>query len=271
MIYIPGENPEFNVDLRRVISDSNTEATSGGFVYYVASPEEKIGLSMGQVYRTPQQSDVTLIINGNVEPEIRQKVAEITVHGEEHIENGRYWLTNALNDVLRFDSNEAFAENVMCVAAVNQALLADLASIRANPDLHPMQKQRLILEAKSALGWTAVFRGTSDIAHETWNDFTRLGLWIPDSTKHDVEMSGFMITKKGTVRAGFKSMPEHSERHTCACCSAQILKNTNRMSVSLDQNDGYSNHHHYHYNCFYESVLPKFLLDTIEEVPIKLG
>jgi hypothetical protein len=271
MLYVPGENPVIRENLDRLLDQSTPETTSDGFMYFVADPDASIGLSHGMVRRTPEQSEITLVLNGNAPREIRDKIAKITIGVEEHLDDNQYALAYAARDVLKWEDDSEFFENAACIDVFSNALKADLQWIQSSTDFSPQTKERLKLEAKAALGWTALYRGVSSEGLQAYTEFKQKGLWIPNSREHDVEICGFMKTKNGTVRASFKSMPEHSERHTCACCSSQILKDTTRMSVSLDKNDGYSDHHHYHITCFYESVLPKFDFETLEEAPIKLG
>ncbi|MDO8266097.1 MAG: hypothetical protein Q7T41_04115 [Candidatus Saccharibacteria bacterium] len=272
MLYTPGQPDDtYSRDVERVLSSSRVEETSDGFAYFVSDPNEEMGLTMSTVFRTPEQSDLTLIVNGNVAKKDRLKIAAVAVAGEAYLEAERYWLARAIEDVVGWESDEEFVENVSAISLLLDALRIQISAIKKDPEIDPRVKARLELEAKSALGILATHRGVSDTGVEALGEFTKQGLWIPRANTDNVELAGALQTNRGLVTAGFVSMEEKSERHSCACCGAQIIKGTARMTLGLDVHDGYSDHHHYHIPCFIDSVIPRFRLDTMRERPINLG
>jgi hypothetical protein len=270
MLYIPGVSDTYSKELDVVLSRASVETTPDGFEYFVADPNEQMGLTMGSVFRTPEQSDLTLVINGNVAQEDRQKIATASMVGEFHLDADRYWLALALHEVLGWNDDAGFNKNIRAINIMFDALRAQSAAIQQNPEVDAQTKARLRLEARSAMGVLATYRGVTDIGLEAYGEFNKQGLWIPHANVHEVELAGYIQTINGTVGASFKSMEEKSERHHCAGCSNQIIRGTTRVTLGLDTHDGYSDHHHYHYPCFIDKVIPKLDIGSITERPMKL-
>jgi hypothetical protein len=271
MLYTPGANPETTRAIENVLSRSSTELTADGFQFFVSPDDEPMPLTLGSVYRTPEQSNLTLIVNGSIDPDTRQKIANVVVAGESYLDNGRYWFAKATEEVVAWDTPTSFSENIMAINLMFQTLTAQRRRFREHADLDREAKWRLDLEAKSSIGWLAMYRGISDEAVEAQEHLLALGLKVPHSKTSDLELRGKLQTKNGAVSGSFKAMTERDDRHTCACCSGQIIKNSTRMTLGLDRNDGYSDHHHYHVPCFDVVVLPRFDVATVQEAPAKLS
>jgi hypothetical protein len=271
MLYIPGMPDSYSAELDRVLSRASVETTPDGFEYYVSDPNDTMGLTMGCVRRTPEQSELTIIVNGNVQPEDREKIATTAVVAEGHLESERYWLARALYDVVSWKDDDEFNANIFAINLIADGLRHQSTAIQRDPTIDQRTKARLRDEARSALGILATYRGVTTDAKQVFTEFSKKGLQIPHSDTHELELAGRLQTKNGPVTASFKAMEEKSERHNCACCSAQIIRGTNRVTLGLDKNDGYSDHHHYHYACFVDTVMPKLDFESIVERPLKIS
>ncbi len=270
MLYVPGVDTNYERRLDKVLSRSSVESTTDGFTYYVSDISEPLGMSFGSVFRTPEQSALTLVINGNISPENRKKIATTAVEAEAHLDDERYWLAQALHEIIAWNDDKEFAENITAINIMFEAIRTQNASIQRDPNIDSLTKARLRLEALSAMGMLATYRGVTTLGVEAYDEFRKQGLWIPNVSAEEVELSGTLHRKNGPVVANFKAMEEKSERHNCACCGAQLIKGMTRVTLGLEVTDGYSDHHHYHQPCFIDSVIPRFNLATIVERPLRL-
>jgi len=271
MLYIPGQNPDTARAIEDVLSRSTPELTPSGFEYFVSPDSEPMSLSIGVVYRTVDQSDLTIIVHGSIPIDNRQQIAGVAVAGESHLDKGSYWIAEAAQEVIGWDSPQAFKENISTINLLFDSITRQRRYLREHPNLDNETKRRLDLEAKCSIGWLAMHRGISDAAVEAQERLVALGLAVPHADYSDIELKGKLQTKRGSVNASFKAMTEKDDRHTCACCSGQLIKHSSRMTLGLERNDGHSDHHHYHIPCFDVTILPKFDVSTIRVAPITLG
>lgn len=273
MLMVPGDRnlPAYNEYLEDLLSRSTAQETQDGFVYYVAPPEEPMGLGTGKSFRDPEQTDLTLVVNGNLFPENREKIAQVAVAGEVHLDHGRYHLAKAIDEILSYTDDDSFFNNIQAINMLFEELQIDRKALRSNQQIDNETRAFVDKIASSAIGTLATKRGISDDAVDARNRLLDLGLVLPDTEVKDTELNGFLRTKAGTVKASFKHMKEKSERHTCAHCSSQIIQGSSRVTLGLEKNDGYSDHHHYHMPCFDSYVLPRFDFKTFRRQQAKYG
>ncbi len=268
------DTSSFERDFEKLLANSTLARTKSGFEYFVAPEGELAKASVGCANREEDTTTLDIVVNGSLPEQVQNLVVETTLRSEEHIHLGADYLVRAAESVLAWDQQGVtgtFNDRAPTIAVLAQETITDSAFIATDSNITPESRSHVLEAAKRFMGWASLYRGVNDTGAETESTYHDMGLWLPHTNVDDVQMSGKLKTRKGIVNAGFKAMIEKSDRHKCASCSNCLLKGYARVTLNLDKNDGYSDHHHYHYTCFLEDVLSRFILDSIRETPLQLG
>lgn len=264
MIYTPGPPPyELDRELDRLVSQSHSRRTDSGFEFFVVDHEQMGGLTAGEIIRREGNTELLCILNDTIPPNDQENIANITLTAATIQSEARYKIPHAGQQLVESGS-ELDADTFRALEWIARDTLS---TSRANSMLTPAEKGTLERESRSVIGWVAIHRDLTEEGEHEIEKLSSAGIIIPGQ-KSEQQLTGLMLTGQArTTVASFQTMEERSERHHCADCSGQILRTTDRITLSLDENDGYSDHHHYHASCFADTILPKFNTDSLVLVP----
>lgn len=247
------KDPQFERYLERIEQRAALEETPEGFAYFVADPEY-LGVPdtiIGQVFTTSDTVEAELVVGEDIPKSARDMLVKICADGAASSDrysvarSAGHHLTQAPDDLakLTFEHLQRNLENFKRGLS------------NPNIDTHPLTRQTIL----STLGWAALSRSPNHVGLEALSQLGNLGLKVPDFNTN-MRLSGMLKTKQGSAPVGFTKATEKSERHHCNCCQGQILKDSERVTMGLDKPADRFDHHHMHFSCFADQMLPK--LDT---------
>lgn len=234
------------------------EESNDGFDYYVGDPElighrdEVIGIAR----LLSDSVELELVVGEDVPKPARQVMVDILVDSVS--DHDRYGLSKAIEQ--RLDNMDP---------QISQLAYSHIASNIHNQqrvtfakNTHPLTRDTI----RSTLGWVSTTRITRTEGLEALDALDEAGLYVPHFNS-DLRLGGAMTTKQGIVPVGITRTTEKSERHHCENCTGQILKQSPRITLTLDRPRTRFDHHHFHNSCFAETQLPRLSLDTAKIEP----
>lgn len=256
--FSPEPDKAFDRYLDRLERHGGYEETPSGFAYTVADPERMGGdsLIVGKSIvkpDDPDQIEFQLVLGEDMPAEARKLLAEICV--DSISADDRYCVARSADKILKA-SDPSMASLALGHMRVNLGHHRRGIAFGAHE-----RNTRTVEMFRSTLGWTALVTEIGADGQYALSQLEKRGLFIPEFPT-GVRLAGNMRTQKGNQPIGITRAVERSERHHCADCSGQILKNTERVTTSLDKPLAQHDHHHYHWTCFIDKSLPKLEVRT---------
>lgn len=260
-------DPVLSRKIDHLLNTSPGETTTDGFEYAVTEPEV-VGAPSGVIGRiiiSGDEIECGLIVASDIPEATRRNIAAITVASI--VYPSRYSIAQAGDQIaedLPPDERADVIKHIGLNMEAHRKGIAYADSKKHYAVTPPFVRQTL----KSTLGWLNLRRPYTARGEEGITELQQRDLFVPElqSGQH---LTASLQTKAGVRKVGLVFAPERSEKHTCPCCSGQILKGTTRITMSTTKERNGFDHHHYHTTCFADKVLTKIEPDSarIEENP----